>query len=180
MADPGNIPETKLLIIYILNKIGSPITNSVLENIFFSINDLNYFYFQQYVADLIEKEWIANFEEDGSTFFMVTPKGVDILKELDYLLPSAMTLTANKAVENIMKGLNYELSVDADFIIQDVDKINVNCSISEGTYKLFSLEIFAGTMEQARKIADNWKENALKYYPQIISMLTDNKSQKEE
>ncbi len=173
MMDNDNMPQDKLLVLYILKKMGNPITSSILQQIYFSINELNYFYFAQYLGDLVEKKWIITFEEEGTTFYDISPKGVEILEELDYLLPTMLKHTANQALDKIMKGLQYKLSVDADFIILDLDKINVNCHISEGTSKLFSLEIYAGTMEQARKIAENWKENALKYYPQIIQMLTD-------
>lgn len=128
-----------------------------------------------YLGDLVGKGWIVTFEEENTLFYEITMKGEEILEELDYLLPSMLKHTANQALDKTMKGLQYKLAIDADFIIQDIDRINVNCYISEGTTRLFSLGIFAGTMEQARKIADNWKENALKYYPQIIQMLTEEK-----
>lgn len=173
MMDDGSMPQDKLLIMYILDKMGNPITNGVLEQIYFSVNELNYFYFAQYLGELVEKEWIIRFEEDGAVFYEISPKGMEILEQLDYLLPTVLKHTANQALDKTMRGLQYKLSVDADFIILDIDKINVNCYISEGTSKLFSLEIYAGTMEQARKIAQNWKDKALKYYPQIIQMLTE-------
>lgn len=175
MIEDETMPQDKLLIMYILEKMGNPITDNVLQQIYFSVNDINYFYFAQYLGELVSKEWIATFQESGATFYEITPKGIEILEELDYLLPNMLKHTANQSLDKTMKGLQYELSVDADFIILDIDKINVNCYISEGTSKLFSLEIYAGTMEQARKIAQNWKDNALKYYPQIIQMLTEEK-----
>lgn len=173
MIENETMPQDKLLILYILDKMGNPITGTILQQVYFSINDINYFYFAQYLGELVEKKWIATFEEEGSTFYIITTKGIEILHELDYLLPGMLKHTANQSLDKTMKGLQYKLSVDADFIILDVDKINVNCHISEGTSKLFSVEIYAGTMAQARKIAENWKENALKYYPQIIQMLTE-------
>lgn len=173
MLDDDNMPQDKLLILYILNKFNTDVSNTILEQVYFSVNEINYFYFAQYLNDLISKEWIYTFTQDNITFFSITPKGMKILEDLDYLLPVILKHTADKSLDNAMKGLQYKLSIDADFIILDIDKINVKCYISEGTSKLFSLEIYAGTMDQARKIADNWKINALKYYPQIIKMLTD-------
>ncbi len=173
MTETDTYPENKLLILYILNKVNSPITNSVLTKIYFTINELNYFYFQQYLADLIKKDFVNTFEENNTNFYMITEKGLNTLNELMYLIPSVLLVTADKALESITKGLKYELSITSDFIILDIDKINVKCNISEGNSLLFSLEIFAGTMEQARKIADNWKQNALKHYPQIIQLLTN-------
>ncbi len=172
MLDDNNMPQDKLLILYILNKFNTDVANDILEQVYFSINDTNYFYFAQYLSDLVSKEWLYTFIQENITFYSITQKGMQILEDLDYLIPEILKHTANKALDNIMKGLQYKLSVNADFLIQDINKINVNCYISEGTSKLFSLEIYAGTMEQARKIAENWKQNALKYYPQIIQMLT--------
>lgn len=174
MTDEGsNYPENKLLILYILNKINTPITNSILTKIYFSVNDLNYFYFQQYLADLVEKKWIDTYSENNSFYYVINSRGKETLDDLMYLIPSVMILAADSAIKNIAQGIKYELVVSSDFIILDVDKINIKCNINEGSTKLFSLEVYAGSMEQARKIADNWKQNALKYYPKIINMLTD-------
>ena len=169
--------ENRLLILYILNKSNMPITLSTLTDIYFSINEINYFYFQQFLYELKEKEFISIFEENDKHYYIITEKGKNTLDDLMYLIPSVMSIAADNAIQKIIKGLKYELSITTDFIILDADKINVKCNIDEGSSRLFSLEIYAGSMEQARKIADNWKNNSLKYYPQIINLLTNNENE---
>ncbi len=38
---------------------------------------------------------------------------------------------------------------------------------------MFEITAYAGSREQAKQIADNWKENATEIYPKILNMLTD-------
>ncbi|MBE5821398.1 MAG: DUF4364 family protein [Clostridiales bacterium] len=173
MINDNSNPENRLLILYILNKANIPVTISNLTDIYFSINEINYFYFQQFLSDLKDKEFINIFEENNKHYYIITEKGKSTLTDLMYLIPSVMSVAADNAIQKIIKGLKYELSITTDFIILDANKINVKCNIDEGSSRLFSLEIYAGTMEQARKIAENWKNNSLKYYPQIINLLTN-------
>jgi hypothetical protein len=64
MINDNSSPENRLLILYILNKVNVPITISNLTDIYFSINEINYFYFQQFLSDLKDKEFINIYEEN--------------------------------------------------------------------------------------------------------------------
>ena len=59
------LAENKVLILYILNKLENPITNDGLLRLVLSVMDMNYFYFQQFLLDLLENQYIARFDIDG-------------------------------------------------------------------------------------------------------------------
>ena len=48
------LAENKVLILYLLNKLDQPITNDGLLRLVLSVMDMNYFYFQQFLLDLLE------------------------------------------------------------------------------------------------------------------------------
>ena len=52
------LAENKVLILYILNKLENPITNDGLLRLVLSVMDMNYFYFQQFLLDLLENQYI--------------------------------------------------------------------------------------------------------------------------
>jgi len=56
--DSSSLAEHKLLVLYILNKIGKPISQKALLELITSITELNYFYFQQFLLDLIENKYV--------------------------------------------------------------------------------------------------------------------------
>ena len=45
--DNDTLVENKALILYILDKIGKPISNTALLKLITTINNMNYFYFQE-------------------------------------------------------------------------------------------------------------------------------------
>ena len=55
------LAENKVLILYILNKMENPITNDGLLRLVLAVMDMNYFYFQQFLLDLIERNYIVCF-----------------------------------------------------------------------------------------------------------------------
>ena len=53
------LAENKVLILYILNKLERPITNEGLLRLILAVMDMNYFYFQQFLLDLLERQYIT-------------------------------------------------------------------------------------------------------------------------
>ena len=48
-SDDETLAENKVLILYVLDKAGKPLTNDVLYKIVLAVADMNYFYFQQFI-----------------------------------------------------------------------------------------------------------------------------------
>ena len=58
-SDDQTLAESKILILYILDKVGKPISHNELLELVISISDMNYFYFQQFLLDLIEDNYVV-------------------------------------------------------------------------------------------------------------------------
>ena len=86
-SDNETLAENKVLILYILNKIGKPISNDSLLNLVLAVTDMNYFYFQQFLLDLLENQYIARFDIDGKHTYSITEKGKEALELTQDMLP---------------------------------------------------------------------------------------------
>ena len=64
-SDNETLAENKVLILYILNKIDAPVSNDELLQLVLSIEDMNYFYFQQFLLDLLENKYIETYKENN-------------------------------------------------------------------------------------------------------------------
>ena len=51
-ADNETLAENRVLILYLLSTLDSPINNDALYRLVLSIQDINYFYFQQFLLNL--------------------------------------------------------------------------------------------------------------------------------
>ena len=71
-SDSETLAENKVLILYILNKIGKPISNDSLLNLVLAVTDMNYFYFQQFLLDILESGYIVNYSKDDHSFYSIT------------------------------------------------------------------------------------------------------------
>ena len=62
-SDNETLAENKILILYILDKLYAPIDNSNLYRIILSTQDMNYFYYQQFLLDLIQLNYIKGYKK---------------------------------------------------------------------------------------------------------------------
>ncbi len=166
------LAEGKILILYILNKIGKPVTNAELLKVVTSLTDMNYFYFQQFLLDLIDSRYIDYYSNDHEMVYKLTPEGEESLKLTIDMIPGIRKLRIDSNLKGNVDEVEEELSITADFIPHSENDYSVKCKVVENSTTMFEITVFAGTREQAKQIADNWKENATEIYPQILDLLT--------
>ena len=143
------LAEDKVLILYLLNKIFDGIKNDNLYKIVSSSKDINYFYFQELIADLMSANLICSFEQDEESFIKITTEGKNALELTKSLLP--------------------------EFIPKDENNYTITCKIVEQNETIFEVSVYAASREKAKQISDNWKSNATTLYPQILELLSNNK-----
>lgn len=172
-SDSETLAENKVLILYLLNKINKPITNDNLYKIVLSTIDLNYFYFQQFLLDLIEKKYIINYKKENDNLYEITESGKNTLSLTTDLLPGIIKLKADLQAKKELDLAKDEYSVVAECIPRSENNYTVICKIVENSETIFEIKTFAGSRENAKEIVQNWKENTEILYPQILKILTE-------
>ncbi len=171
-SDNESLAENKVLLLYILNKIGKPISNEALLNLVLSITDMNYFYFQQFLLDLLENGYIINYHKDDHSFYDITDFGKETLELTQDIIPGIIKLRVDSNFKNEMENFEEEHSVIAEYIPKSENYFTVTCKIIEHNDTIFEVKTFAGSREQAKDIVDNWNAHADIIYPQILKSLT--------
>ena len=166
------LAENKVLILYILSKLNEPVTNDNLLQFVISVVDMNYFYFQQFLLDLLEKNYIICFsQDDGKQVYQITDIGKEALSLTDDILPGIIKLKVDTSFGKEMKEIKEEEAITAEYVPIGNDNYTVTCKINENNNCIFEISVFAGSREEAKKIVDNWKENAYSIYPEILNSL---------
>lgn len=168
-----SLAESKILILYILNKIGKPVTNEALLKVVLTLTDMNYFYFQQFLLDLIEEKYVLNYDNGSETVYSLTDEGKETLRLTSDIVPGIRKLRIDSNLKDNLDKVEEEISVTADFIPHSETEYSVRCKVVENATTLFEIVTFAGSREQAKIISENWKENAIEIYPQILDLLTN-------
>lgn len=171
-SDNETLAENKVLILYILNKIGKPISNDALLNLVLAVTDMNYFYFQQFLLDLLENGYIINYFKNDHSFYDITNFGKETLELTQDILPGIIKLRVDSNFKNELESFEEAHSVIAEYNPRSENYFDISCKIIEHNETVFEVKTFAGSREQAKEIVDNWKENAEKLYPEILNILT--------
>ena len=165
-SDKDTMAELKALILYILYKINKPITNDEFLKLVLTITDINYFYFQQFLLDLMAAEKI-----DDNTLYKITPKGIEALRLTGDMIPGILKLKVDKNFKNELNIIENEVSVSTEYIPKNDKSFKIFCKITENGETVFEIRTLAGSSEHAKRIVDNWKNNATDIYPKIMKAL---------
>lgn len=170
-SDEQTLAENKLLILYILSKVGKSITHKELLELVISISDINYFYFQQFLLDLIEDKYISKYEKNNEEIFELTPTGKEALILTIDLLPGILKLEVDSKFKENFDTIKNKFSVSAEYTPITEKDFSISCKIIENGNIIFNIEAYAGSREQAKKMVENWTKNAESLYPQILNLV---------
>ena len=171
-SNDETLAESKVLILYILDNIKRAITNTALYKIVLSALDMNYFYFQQFLLDLVKSGFVFTYEKEEQQMYSITEKGSKTLELTEDILPGIIKLQVDTNLKYTLDNVNEEDSIVAEYTPVNENYYNVTCKIMENNDCLFEVKTFAGSREQAKQIVDNWKRHAGAMYPKLLEILT--------
>lgn len=174
-SDNETLAENKVLVLYILNKVGKPISNDSLLNLVLAVTDMNYFYFQQFLLDLLENGYIVNYSKDDHNLYNITDFGKETLALTQDILPGIIKLRVDSNFKDELDNFENEHSIVAEYMPRSEDNYTVSCKIIDHNDTVFEVKTFAGSRDQAKEIVDNWNNNANEMYPAILNILTKKK-----
>ena len=172
-SDSETLAENKVLILYILDIVNKPITNDALYSIVTSAIDLNYFYFQQFLLDLIDAKFIACYTKETQDVYNLTEAGKNTLDLTLDILPGIIKLKVDTNLKSNIEMFENAQSVIAEYVPKSENEYEVQCKIVEDNEITFEVKTYAYSREQAQNIVDNWKNNANILYPKLIELLTN-------
>lgn len=165
------LAENKVLILYILNLVDGDIIQDGLFKIVTSINDINYFYFKQVLTDLIDSKLVGTYTKEEEQVVKITSEGKNAYILTKDVLPGIMKLKADNIFKKEFSILEEESSVIAEFIPKSENDYMIKCKIVENNETIFEVKTFAGSRDRAKRIVDNWNQNATTIYPNILNLL---------
>lgn len=169
------LAENKVLILYILNLINADFRQDDLFKIITSINDINYFYFKQILTDLIDSKLVGNYTKENEQVIRITSEGKDAYTLTKDVLPGIMKLKADNIFAKEFPTIEEESSVIAEFTPKSENEYTIKCKIVENNETVFEVKTLAGSRERAKRIVDNWNQNATNIYPKILNLLLEDK-----
>ena len=167
--DKEILAENKVLILYVLNKLDKHIDNNSLYKLILSIQDMNYFYFQQFLLDLLDNKYIIGYTKDDKMMYKITDLGIQTLELTNDLLPGITKLNIDTALNNEVDEIQNLKHATSEFIPRNENDFIVTCKLVENGITNFELKVPTTSSEQAKKIAKNWED----HYQDICDIIND-------
>jgi len=161
--------DIKILMLFILDKLSSPVDLETLSELTMCDGGVNYFDFSQCLAELIDTEHVE--EEIGG--YVITEKGRRNGRITQEAIPYSVRLQAEKNASRMDHNLKRNALIHASHTRRSRGGCQVTLSLSDGVSDLFTLELFAGNEEQAAAMEENFRSKAEDLYGTIIETLCD-------
>lgn len=167
------LADNKLLLLYILQKINFPISNSQLTEIILENNFMNYFTFQQYISELLSSDFLVFIDVNSKQRIKITDKGIKVLELFSSRISSDKIEKADEYIKNKITTIKKEVTVTADYTIDNRNSYIVNLNASENGITLMEINVNVTSNKQARDLCAKWKEKSTQLYNDIINILIE-------
>lgn len=167
------LAESKLLLLYIINKIDLPISNNQITQIVLENNLLNYFTFQQYLNELISSNCLTQTEKSGKNRLIMTKEGKNVLELFKDRISQNKQGIIDEYLKQFQTDIAKALTVTADYDIEGNNDYIVDLKVIENNSLLLNVKLNVASNEQAKAICRKWNENPSKYYSEIISLFAN-------
>lgn len=169
MAEPTTI--YKLIILYMLEQVDFPLTNTKISNFFLDKNYTTYFTIQQVINDLVESELLVFENTHSNTQYRLTASGRETLHFFEDKISDGI----RNDVSDYFATNQIELKQDADILADYYKTTNqdygVHCQLKQQNHPIVDITLSVKTLEMAEAICQNWKEQSENVYDMLMDIL---------
>lgn len=94
--DTQELAENKLILLYVLNWLGRPVSNTQITEIVLENELLNYFNLQKYLAELVESGILECIRQERKQIYALSPKGRKVFTFFENRIPDDKKDILNK------------------------------------------------------------------------------------
>lgn len=161
----------KLIILYMLNKVNFPLTNSQLSEFFLGKNYTTYFVLQQVITELVESNLISVETIRNTSYYHITSEGSQTLGFFVNKIPGAIVDDVDIYLMSNKYELRNEVGTIADYYKSVNNDYIVHCQVKEGEGTLIELNLSVPTKEEASSMCNKWKDASQEIYAFIMTSL---------
>ena len=161
----------KLIILYMLNKVNFPLTNSQLSDFFLTKNYTTYFKLQENIKELNSNDLISQETVMNTTYYHITSDGSQTLGYFVNKIPSDIVDDIDKYLMENKYELRNEVGTIADYYKSTNSDYIVHCQVKEGEGILIEINISVPTKEEASSMCNQWKDASQEIYKFVMKSL---------
>ena len=162
----------KLIILYILDRMDFPITNTELTRFIIEKEYCDYITINQTLADLIEDEYVAMERSHNTYLYRITASGKETLS----FFYTRISVAIRDDIDAYLSEKEYQLremvATTADYYEAKKNEFVVELRVIERDSELVHINLLVTSAAEADAICNRWKECSADVYGYLISTLT--------
>lgn len=166
-------PQTlyKLIILYMLDSVKHPLTNSQIANFILDHGYTSYFHLQETISDMRQSQLISvNFIRDTS-YYKITEEGITTLSYFTNELSDIIKEEIQEYLTEHGVEIRNRAAILADYYKTTTQEYAARCQVKERNSILMELTLAVPTEEAARSICRNWENKCQEVYAYLMKEL---------
>lgn len=169
MAEPFTL--YKLIILYMLDKVDFPLTNSQISDFVLDKGYTDYFKLQQTLSELSDGGLIQKEATHNRTLYHLTEDGEETIRLFCNKISKPIQDEIDQFLQEKQYDLKNEVSVKADYKKNANEEYSVKCQVFENQEPLIELTLSVPTEKEAAAIALNWQKKNQTIYAWVMAQL---------
>lgn len=161
----------RLIILYMLDKVDFPLSNTQLTNFVLEKDYTSYFTIQQTFAELQDSDLITAESTHNNTLYRITDAGRQALSFFGDKISDGIKADIAAYFQEKQYQLKSETSVISDYYKTTNGRYGVRCQIKEKDTSIIDLTIQVASKDQALAICQNWKAESDAVYALLMDQL---------
>ncbi|MBQ6661767.1 MAG: DUF4364 family protein [Lachnospiraceae bacterium] len=168
-------PETlmlyKLIILYILDRVDFPMTNSQLANFITDREYTTFFNVQQVLADLVDDGFISIDQKRNASYYRITADGHETLSFFYKNISRNIRDDIDMYLSEQQYALREESSNIADYHELGKGEYLVELKVMERNTTVIEMHLTVPSRENAETICRNWRKKNADIYAYVLNSL---------
>ena len=169
MPDPFTL--YKLIILYMLQKVDFPMTNSQLSEFILEREYTTYFTLQSVLSELTESGMVRQETVQNASYYSITEAGEEALHYFGNRVSASIRDEIDSYLREHRMQLRNEVSVLADYYKNTAEEYSVRCVVKEKYSNPIELTITVPDEVQARIACRNWRQKCQEIYEFVMKEL---------
>lgn len=161
----------KLIVLYMLEKVDFPLTNSQISEFILDKGYTTYFKLQGALSEMVDSDLIYMENTHNRTLYHLTENGSETIHFFKNKISASIQKDINDFLKEKQYDLKEEVSVKTDYYLNTNHEYEVRCRIVENGFNLIDLKLTVPTETEAETIANNWTVQNQELYTLLLAKL---------
>ncbi len=161
----------KLIILFLLDKVDFPLTNSQITDIVLELGYTNYFNIQYTISELLNVDFVYSEKIGSKTYYRISKSGKNTLSFFDNMISPDIQDELSEYLVEHKYSLRDEVSTPSEYFESNEDNYIVRLRVMEANEAILDINISVPSEEDAKNICSNWSEKSQEIYAYILTNL---------